>query len=47
MPEDAAYVLERTKGVVGFFGASSVERIPTEMAIKKQVEMFKNIKVNI
>lgn len=44
MPEDAAYVLERTKGVVGFFGASSVERIPTEMAIKKQVEMFKNIK---
>lgn len=47
MPEDAAYVLERTKGVVGFFGASSVERIPTEMAIKKQVEMFKNIKVNV
>ena len=45
MPEDAAYVLERTEGVVGFFGASSIERIPTEVAIKKQVEMFKNIRI--
>ncbi|MSS44182.1 phosphoenolpyruvate hydrolase family protein [Anaerosalibacter bizertensis] len=44
MPEDAAYVLERTEGVVGFFGASSIERIPTELAIKEQVESFKNIK---
>ncbi|KNF08360.1 hypothetical protein CLPU_8c01250 [Gottschalkia purinilytica] len=42
-PEDAKYVLERTKGVDGFFGASSVERIPTEKAITKQVERFKNI----
>ena len=30
-PEDAAYVLERTEGVVGFFGASSMERLPTEV----------------
>lgn len=44
MPEDAAYVLERTEGVVGFFGASSIERIPTEIAIKEQVKMFKKIK---
>lgn len=44
MPEDAAYVLEKTEGVVGFFGASSIERIPTELAIKEQVESFKNIK---
>lgn len=45
MPEDAQYVLERTEGVVGFFGASSIERIPTEIAIKEQVEKFKNIKI--
>jgi predicted TIM-barrel enzyme len=44
-PEDAAYVLERTKGVIGFFGASSVERLPTEVAIKNQVKAFKNISV--
>ncbi len=42
-PEDAAYVLERTKGVAGFFGASSIERLPTEVAIKGQVERFKEI----
>ncbi|OPL07498.1 MAG: hypothetical protein AVO33_05080 [delta proteobacterium ML8_F1] len=44
-PEDAAYVLERTEGVMGFFGASSVERLPTEVAIRNQVKAFKNIKV--
>lgn len=43
MPEDAAYVLERTKNVSGFFGASSIERLPTEIAIKEQVEKFKQI----
>src|SRR5690349_21509259 len=32
-PEDAAYVLKQTRGVVGFFGASSMERLPTEVAI--------------
>lgn len=42
-PEDAAYVLRKTKGVVGFFGASSIERIPTEVAITEQVKQFKNI----
>lgn len=45
-PEDAAYVLERTKGVCGFFGASSIERLPTEVAIKNQVADFKKVKVN-
>lgn len=45
MPEDAKFVLERTKGVSGFFGASSIERLPTEVAIKKQVESFKSIKI--
>ncbi|PZE19723.1 phosphoenolpyruvate hydrolase family protein [Paenibacillus xerothermodurans] len=42
-PEDAAYVLSRTKGVAGFFGASSVERLPAEVAITEQVRTFKNI----
>jgi predicted TIM-barrel enzyme len=42
-PADAGYVLERTEGVVGFFGASSVERLPTERAITAQVAEFKNL----
>lgn len=44
MPEDAEYVLQRTKGVHGFYGASSVERLPTEIAIKQQMERFKAIR---
>lgn len=44
-PEDAKFILERTKGVHGFFGASSIERIPTEKAITKQVESFKNLEI--
>ncbi len=44
-PEDAAYVLAKLNGVVGFFGASSIERLPTEVAIKEQVEEFKKIKL--
>ena len=42
-PPDAAYVLAHTTGVVGFFGASSVERLPTERAIRRQAEEFKAI----
>ncbi len=42
-PEDAAYVLRRTTGVAGFFGASSMERLPTEIAITEQVRLFKAI----
>lgn len=42
-PEDAAVILGGTNGVVGFFGASSIERIPTERAIVGQVEAFKNL----
>jgi predicted TIM-barrel enzyme len=44
-PEDAKYVLDRTNGVCGFFGASSIERLPTEVAITKQVKSFKDIKI--
>lgn len=42
-PEDAAYVLSHTKGVAGFYGASSAERLPVEKAIKEQVESFRAI----
>jgi len=42
-PEDAAYVLERTEGVVGFFGASSMERLPTETAMTENMRRFKAI----
>jgi predicted TIM-barrel enzyme len=44
-PEDAAYVLERTGGVVGFFGASSMERLPTEVAMTENMRRFKSIPV--
>jgi predicted TIM-barrel enzyme len=39
-PEDAAYVLERCPGMDGFYGASSMERLPTERAITEQVRRF-------
>jgi predicted TIM-barrel enzyme len=39
-PEDAAYILSHTRGVVGFFGASSIERLPTESAISERVRQF-------
>ena len=42
-PEEARYVLERTTGVAGFFGASSMERLPTESAITDRVREFKTI----
>jgi predicted TIM-barrel enzyme len=42
-PEDVRYVLENTKGVVGFFGASSIERLPTEVAITNCVKQFKGL----
>jgi len=44
MPDDAEYVLQRTDGVHGFYGASSMERLPTETAIADQVKAFKAIR---
>ena len=44
-PEDARYVLERTPGLAGFFGASSMERLPTERAITEQVRRFKELTI--
>ncbi|KEZ84980.1 hypothetical protein IO99_17450 [Clostridium sulfidigenes] len=42
-PEDAAYVIEKTEGIDGFFGASSIERFAAEKGIKSQTEAFKAI----
>jgi predicted TIM-barrel enzyme len=44
-PDDAQYVLERTDGVAGFFGASSIERLPTEPAIEDQARRFKSLRM--
>src|SRR5690349_12507474 len=44
-PDDARYVLERVPGLDGFYGASSMERLPTELAIRGQTEKFKKIRL--
>ncbi|GAP84232.1 putative tim-barrel enzyme family protein [Rosellinia necatrix] len=43
--EHAEYVLSRTRGVHGFFGASSMERIPVEIAIAENTRRFKDIRI--
>jgi predicted TIM-barrel enzyme len=45
-PDDAAYVLANTRGVAGFFGASSIERLPTEVAITECARRFKGLSVS-
>jgi len=42
-PQDAAYVLQRTQYCHGFYGASSMERLPTELALVEQTRQFKKI----
>ncbi|MBO9313659.1 MAG: phosphoenolpyruvate hydrolase family protein [Roseiflexus sp.] len=42
-PEQVGMALRRMPGIAGFFGASSIERLPTERAIRAQVEAFKNL----
>jgi predicted TIM-barrel enzyme len=44
MPEDAQYILDRLPKVDGFYGASSMERLPTEIALKNQIERFTQIR---
>jgi predicted TIM-barrel enzyme len=44
-PDDAQHVLDNTEGVVGFFGASSIERLPTETAIEEQAREFTELKL--
>ena len=45
MPDDAAYVLQHCDRCHGFYGASSAERLPTEIAIRDQIKRFKNMDV--
>jgi predicted TIM-barrel enzyme len=42
-PADAAYVIAQTEGIVGFFGASSMERLPTEVAMTENMRRFKGM----
>lgn len=44
-PEDVAYVLEHSEHCNGFYGASSVERLPVETAIKENIEAFKTLRL--
>jgi predicted TIM-barrel enzyme len=44
-PDDAAYVIANTEGIVGFFGASSMERLPTEVAMTENMKRFKSIEM--
>jgi len=44
-PENVGSALKRMPGIIGFFGASSIERLPTERAIRGQVEAFKALEV--
>ena len=43
MPDDAAFVMNETKLCHGFYGASSMERLPTEVALTEQTRRFKSI----
>ena len=42
-PDDAQYILDHTEGIVGFFGASSMERLPVEVAMIENMRRFKAI----
>jgi predicted TIM-barrel enzyme len=44
-PPDADYILQRVEGIDGFYGASSTERFPTEIAIRQQIENFKALRL--
>ena len=44
-PEDVQYILDHTQGIAGFFGASSIERLPTERAIAGQARQFKTLRL--
>ena len=42
-PEDAAFIMKNTRNCHGFYGASSMERLPTEVALTEQTRKFKTI----
>jgi predicted TIM-barrel enzyme len=43
-PADAQYILDHTTGIVGFYGASSMERLPVEPAIENRVREFTELR---
>jgi predicted TIM-barrel enzyme len=43
-PEDAQFILDHTEGIVGFYGASSMERLPVEPAIRDRVAEFTQLR---
>ena len=45
MPPDAEYIIHKVEGIDGFYGASSTERFPTEVAIADQIRKFKSIRL--
>ena len=45
-PDDAQFILDRVRDVDGFYGASSMERLPTELAIAQQVRSFMGLKLS-
>jgi len=44
-PEDAQYILDNTEGIAGFYGASSMERLPVEPAIENRVREFTSLRI--
>lgn len=46
MPHDVAYILEHTTGIVGFYGASSAERLPVEQAVTAAIQDFKRLSLS-
>ena len=45
-PSDAEFIIKNCRGVDGFYGASSVERLPAERAIAEQIRTFKRIRLS-
>lgn len=45
-PDDVQYLLDRTQGVAGFYGASSLERLPVEIALREGTAKFKSVKLS-
>jgi predicted TIM-barrel enzyme len=46
-PQDAQYILDHTEGIVGFYGASSMERLPVEPAIRDRVREFTQLRFRV
>ena len=43
-PDDAQFILDHTEGIVGFYGASSMERLPVEPAITERIQEFRRLR---